>query len=267
MGLYGKLIEQIRTERGKTQEELANFLGVDIKTIGRIERGETKSIKTEYLSEICKYFNVPISIFTDTNKMSVSQNKNVSKSGKNMSVSRENQSKNDKKIEQQAGLTDNLSDSQEKDVSKSSKDMSVSGKTDKVLNITVLSHHAAAGTSSDVYDIEVFDTHEILTISQMLFKTITNSDNLRTTKVDGYSMTPMLYPDNWVIFDITKKAFRGDGLYVLVWRDMLMVKLLQLSSKGTLKIISRNPDYESWEIDPDDQSVFKIFGKVVKIIC
>lgn len=79
-------------------------------------------------------------------------------------------------------------------------------------------------------------------------------------------MIPMLMPESIVIFDTQNNRFKGDGLYVLLWRNVMMVKLLQLTNKGQLKIVSKNSDYESWEIDHDDQSVFKILGKVVKII-
>ncbi|MFV0480776.1 MAG: helix-turn-helix transcriptional regulator, partial [Campylobacteraceae bacterium] len=103
-------------------------------------------------------------------------------------------------------------------------------------------------------------------ISQLLFKTPQKAENLRITQVDGYSMTPTLFPDSWVIFDISKSAYSGDGIYVLNFRNILMVKILQVTNKGTLFIKSANKDYDSYEIDMQDQSVFKIFGKVIKTI-
>jgi phage repressor protein C with HTH and peptisase S24 domain len=46
-----------------------------------------------------------------------------------------------------------------------------------------------------------------------------------------------------------------------------MVKRLQADPMGKLKIIGENPRYESWDFDPsDNQSVFVIVGRVVKII-
>ena len=79
-------------------------------------------------------------------------------------------------------------------------------------------------------------------------------------------MTPMLMPDSWVIFQLDR-PFEGDGLYIINWRNVLMVKQIQLEMKtGRFRIISANPEYESYDVDPDDQSVFRIIGKVVRII-
>ena len=83
----GKKIAQIRSESGKTQQELADFLGVDVKKVGRIERGETKSVKNNDLRLIANFFNLPLSVLLDSkmsvspvSKLSVSNNQNVSKS-------------------------------------------------------------------------------------------------------------------------------------------------------------------------------------------
>ncbi|MDR2100272.1 MAG: S24 family peptidase [Campylobacteraceae bacterium] len=138
--------------------------------------------------------------------------------------------------------------------------------TDDVLQIPVISYKASAGTSSDIEDIEVFDILKTMPISPLYFKTSQKVENLRVIQVDGHSMTPILYHDSHVIFNITQNEYAGDGLYVINFRNILMVKLLQVSNKGALRIISANKDYESYETDIDDQSVFRIFGKVVKII-
>jgi phage repressor protein C with HTH and peptisase S24 domain len=135
-----------------------------------------------------------------------------------------------------------------------------------VLNIPIISHLASAGTKTDIEGIETFDTIDIMPISPLYFKTPQKAENLRITKVDGHSMTPMLYPDTHLIFDITQTEYIGDGLYIINFRNILMVKLLQITTKGVLRIISTNKDYESYEVDIDDQSVLRIVGKVVKII-
>ncbi|MDR1976905.1 MAG: LexA family transcriptional regulator [Campylobacteraceae bacterium] len=135
-----------------------------------------------------------------------------------------------------------------------------------ILDITTISHRASAGTSSDIEGVEVADDIETMSISSSYFKTPQKAENLRVMQVDGYSMTPMLYPDSHIIFDITKTAYAGDGLYIVNFKNILMAKLLQVTSKGTLKIISTNKEYESYEVEIDNQSVFKIVGKVVKII-
>ena len=128
-----------------------------------------------------------------------------------------------------------------------------------------LSMTASAGAGSDLEGIEIFQTGETIHIDKAIFKT-PPKNNLGIIQVDGYSMVPMLLPDSWVIYEETK-SYKTDGMYILNWRNNLMVKLLQLDlSTGALDIISVNKDYKSYQTSPDDQSSFYIIGKVIKVI-
>lgn len=133
-----------------------------------------------------------------------------------------------------------------------------------LLQIQRIALKASAGSGNHLESIDKFEVVETMTISRSLLKTQPNG-TLRLIGVDGYSMVPMLYPDSLVLFD-EHPEWRGDGLYILNWRNELMVKLLQIDPFGKLHIKSANKDYESWVIDPDDQSVFHIVGKVLRII-
>ena len=131
--------------------------------------------------------------------------------------------------------------------------------------IPALSIKASAGDWNHLEAIDKFDTWTTINIDKMLFKG-RPSDKLRSIQVDGYSMTPMLMPDSWVIFEL-ERGYEGDGLYIINWRNVLMVKQIQINMQsGHLRIISINPDYESYDVNPDDQSIFKIIGKVIRII-
>lgn len=134
----------------------------------------------------------------------------------------------------------------------------------KILKIPKLSAKVSAG-----YNIQQIDSIEqigelILDIS--IFKTPPPT-KIYSMQVDGYSMIPMIFPDSWVIFDDSKQ-FKGDGLYVINWDDCLMVKQISASPrKGIVNIISANKDYQSWEVDlNDNQCSFVIFGKVIRTI-
>jgi hypothetical protein len=136
-----------------------------------------------------------------------------------------------------------------------------------ILNIPILSHQILIGTKSDNENVEAIDTPKAMPISKFYFKTPQNREHLRVTNVDGYSMIPMLIPDSHVIFDITITSYMGDGLYVINFKNILMVKLLQITERGTLKIISVSKEYESYEADINYQRVmFSIIGKVIKTI-
>lgn len=238
----GKKIAQIRSESGKTQQELADFLGVDVKKVGRIERGETKSVKNNDLRLIANFFNLPLSVLLDSkmsvspvSKLSVSNNQNVSKSN---SVPKSS-----------------LSD--ENDVPKSSV-------TNNFYTIPKLNIKASAGKGNEIMELESYESGEVMCIDKGFFKTPPSS-KVRIIQVDGYSMIPMLLPDSWVIFE-EDNMWRGDGLYVLNYDNELMVKLLQKLPNGDLEIISANKDYKSYRIENDTQSIVRIIGKVLRSI-
>ena len=113
--------------------------------------------------------------------------------------------------------------------------------------------------------IDVFDSGQRIYIDKALFKTPPKG-KVRAMQVDGYSMVPMLFPDSWVLVDETKE-FVGDGLYVINWNNVLMVKLLEVNLEtGNLWVKSVNHEYDSWEIKEEDQRPFEIYGKVLRCI-
>lgn len=150
--------------------------------------------------------------------------------------------------------------------------LKISQMTDKTSNLPtttytlpLLTIKASAGHGTDLISVDEFDTGTTMVIDKSFFKTPPKA-NLKVIQVDGYSMIPMLLPDSFVIFEETYK-FDGDGLYVINYSNQLMVKLLQLTPNGILKIISKNKDYESYELSfKDNNEFFKIIGKVIKCI-
>nr|DAY39542.1 MAG TPA: Repressor protein CI [Caudoviricetes sp.] len=131
--------------------------------------------------------------------------------------------------------------------------------------IKKINQKVGAGTSVDITEVDVIDEDDKFFVPATFFKTIMKNEKLRMAQVDGYSMVPMLHPDNWVIFEKTKE-FKGDGLYVIMYNDNLMVKILQKTPRGNLYIKSTNKDYESFELDEDTHESCQIIGKVIKCI-
>ena len=131
--------------------------------------------------------------------------------------------------------------------------------------IKKLNQKVGAGTSVDITEVDVIDEDDKFFVPATFFKTIMKNEKLRMAQVDGYSMVPMLHPDDWVIFEKTKE-FRGDGLYIIMYNDNLMVKILQKTPRGNLYIKSTNKDYESFELDEDTYESCQIIGKVIKCI-
>ncbi len=131
--------------------------------------------------------------------------------------------------------------------------------------VKIISHNASAGTESDIEGIDVIDTDNVMLIPKNIFKTPKNEKNLRAVLVKGNSMQPRLNSGDWVIIDISSK-FNGDDLYVINFRNIFMVKMLQIKPNGNLFIKSLNPTFESFEITKENQEIFDIVGKVIKTI-
>ena len=175
-------MKEYRDYYGWTQSDLSEKSGISISTIKKYEAGAVENFTYENLKKISSAFNVSPSDFLDE-FLSV----NVSDNRKKMSVN-----VSDKSI--------NLKNSQLEQI-----------KNDQIY-IRQLSSSVGAGESVDIDGIEIYDTDILVPFSQMLFKVRPkNTDRVRCMKVDGYSMVPMLFPDSWVIADVTA-TFAGDGL-------------------------------------------------------
>lgn len=232
-------IKALRVEKDWTQGDLAKFAGVSIETIKRYENGKTNPTN-DNLSKIANALGVEIKNLYDgaSPSVSLSQKNNMSLSAKKVSPSLSNLKKTEE--------ADQVS-------------------YDQIL-IRKLSSAVGAGESVDINGVEVYDTDVLVPFSQMLFKVRPKKiDRIRCMQVDGYSMVPMLFPDSWVIADVTAK-FEGDGLYIINYCDNFMVKLLQKSPDGTLHVKSVNKDYESYDIGPDDDAQVYIVGKVLRCV-
>lgn len=237
-------MKQYRELYGWTQDDLANASGLSLSSIKKYEANISENFTFDNLKKISAAFNVTPSDFIN-DELSVDLSVNKPK----------------KNVRQSANLSVNMSDN----LSNLKKTEADQVSYDQIL-IRKLSSAVGAGESVDINGVEVYDTDILVPFSQMLFKVRPKkADRIRCMQVDGYSMVPMLFPDSWVIADVTAK-FEGDGLYIINYCDNFMVKLLQKSPDGTLHIKSVNKDYESYDIGPDDDAQVYIVGKVLRCV-
>lgn len=188
--------------------------------------------------KIADAFEVSIDYFNDN--LSISKNNKMSISGKNLSINSNKVSINQT----------NLKETEE----------------ESFYYIPKLNISASAGGGNELEGLECYESGELMAIDKAFFKTIPSA-SIKAIRVDGYSMTPMLFPDSWVIFE-ESADFKGDGLYVLNYNGQLMVKLLQLNPfENILEIISVNKEYKSYSIKLDEsQTPLFIKGKVLRSV-
>ena len=82
---------------------------------------------------------------------------------------------------------------------------------------------------------------------------------LSSIRVMGDSMEPLLRDGDEILVDRTSRAFR-EGVHVIRLGDALHVKLLQAVPPDRLRLISKNPAYETVEVGMSDVDVV---GRVV----
>ncbi len=88
------------------------------------------------------------------------------------------------------------------------------------------------------------------------------SANIKMITVVGDSMQNTIEPGDQIFIDIHIDYFDGDGIYVFIFGQTLHIKRLQMI-KNKLTVISDNPNYRDWDIAPEDEEQFFIFGKVL----
>lgn len=90
------------------------------------------------------------------------------------------------------------------------------------------------------------------------------AEHLAITKVGGDSMIPTLWPDDWVLIDLTQKRLGREGIYSLRVGDDGWIKRLTLNlSKKLVQIISDNPVYPMQEL-PEGE--INLIGRVLGIV-
>lgn len=87
-------------------------------------------------------------------------------------------------------------------------------------------------------------------------------EKLCVISVDGDSMQPTLSPEDTVLVDLTQVALRKDGIYVLRYDGVVLVKRIQYDPQRRLvRILSDNSLYPPIEItEPDGLAVI---GRVI----
>lgn len=87
-------------------------------------------------------------------------------------------------------------------------------------------------------------------------------DKLRAMYVRGRSMEPALSDWDTVLIDVTDTDIIDGDIYALVYRHQFYIKALE-KTKGGVKVISINPDFETFEVPQDDLQHLRIIGRKV----
>ena len=87
-------------------------------------------------------------------------------------------------------------------------------------------------------------------------------DKLSVITASGDSMQPTIAHGDFLLVDQGVEAIRSDSIYVAVINGNLYVKRFQQTPRNTLLMISDNPAYQQFEINPEQDEI-RVVGKVI----
>lgn len=140
--------------------------------------------------------------------------------------------------------------------------------------IPIMDESEEGFTKVPVYDVAcsagngvVVDSEHVLyhlSFRTQWLKSISSApiDKMAVIRVEGDSMQPTLSHDDTVLIDMTQTYPRGDGIYVVVYDGMLLVKRVRIDPvRSVAEILSDNPCYSPVTGLVPDQ--IKVAGRVI----
>ncbi|HCD9004254.1 TPA: XRE family transcriptional regulator [Enterobacter asburiae] len=133
-----------------------------------------------------------------------------------------------------------------------------------IYRVDVLDVKASAGPGSIVTSdfIETIRAIEYTTEQARALFGNRPATHVKVITVNGDSMDGTISPGDQIFVDTGVTHFDGDGVYVFVFGKTLHVKRLQMQ-RDRLAVISDNPIYEKWYVEPEDEDAFYVMAKVL----
>lgn len=129
-------------------------------------------------------------------------------------------------------------------------------------NIVMVNQRAAAGYPHNVQDVDWYRQLPAFDFPLPQYRNAT----YRGFQVEGDSMLPNLYPDDWVLAKAIPSLSEASDhkIYVIVLYDTVVVKKLhKLSDPSTVRLVSLNRDYAPFEINVSDiQEIWQVTSKL-----
>lgn len=227
MSFFASNLKYLRRQKGYTQDVLADKLGINRAMVGSYEEGRAEP-KFELLQRMAYLFKVSIHdmIDTDLEKQSSTNRKNNS----------------------------NLIQSVYKDIEgKGLRILPIVVDRDNRELVTVVSAKAAAGYLNGYADPEYIESLPTFNLPFDRFRT---DRTYRTFQISGDSMLP-IESGSYIICEYVMnwQDVRDGYPYIIVTgSDGIVFKRVynRLKDRGTFLLKSDNPEYEPYEIEPDD---------------
>ncbi|MDD4556238.1 MAG: S24 family peptidase [Alphaproteobacteria bacterium] len=134
---------------------------------------------------------------------------------------------------------------------------------DGMAEIDIIDAVACCGSGIDNCDEQIIGKY-LISQKDLMSITFAPASSVKMLRVEGDSMMPTLTAGDMVLVDTTHCYPTGDGLYVLLVGERLMVKRIQINPiNNSVRIKSDNPEYAV--INHDDYKETKTIGEVIFI--
>ena len=228
MNFIGQNIRYLRKEKGITQEQLANKLGVNRSMIGAYEENRAEP-KLQTMLSICHYFNIDINTLVQRDiSNSKIENPIVDIKGQQLRI-----------------LPILIDKSNDKEL------------------ISVVPVKASAGYLNGYGDVDYIES---LQKFSMPVPEISSDKTYRVFQITGDSMLPVK-PGSYIICEYVHDWFevRNEKCYVLITRDdgIVYKRLLNNLKEGHLVLKSDNPEYKPYTVKPENiVEIWKALGYI-----
>lgn len=133
---------------------------------------------------------------------------------------------------------------------------------DGYIRLKMFDAHACMGAAGEPVDFpEILQYVDVLR-DYIISELRCNPDNIDLLPARGDSMKGTIEHGDIAFVDRTARSFDGDGIYVIVWGNGLMIKRLQAMPSGGLSIISDNDKYKAMDVTPEQADGLTICGRV-----
>ena len=129
-------------------------------------------------------------------------------------------------------------------------------------NLVLVNQKAAAGYPHNVQDVEWYQQLPAFDLPLPQYRNAT----YRGFQIEGDSMLPSFYPDDWVLGKAISNMDEAttNKIYVIVLQDSVLVKKLQkLPDPAKVVLVSLNKDYVPFEVNVSDiQEIWQVNSRL-----
>ena len=132
-----------------------------------------------------------------------------------------------------------------------------------LVSIRVLDVRASAGLGEMIFeDDQIIDR---IDIDKSWLKgkcSYSHPSKLSIITASGDSMEPTISHGDMLLVDQGVNSIRSDSIYVAAINDNVYVKRFQITPRNTILMLSDNPRYKEFEVNPE-QDRLRIIGKII----